>query len=74
MIFPSRFSDKERSSEVMSVWSSLFVITEDYFLPKVFEGTLMYPFIYLREVQNYEKMMQFSAAPLYNPKQCISWE
>lgn len=37
----------------MSVWSSLFVITEDYFLPKVFEGTLMYPFIYLREVQNY---------------------
>ena len=35
------------------MWSSLFVITEDYFLPKVFEGTLMYPFIYLREVQNY---------------------
>ena len=35
------------------MWSSLFVITEDYFLPKIFEGTLMYPFIYLREVQNY---------------------
>ena len=35
------------------MWSSLFVITEDYFLPKVFEGTLMYPFICLREVQNY---------------------
>ena len=35
------------------MWNSLFVITEDYFLPKVFEGTLMYPFIYLREVQNY---------------------
>lgn len=61
----SRFSDKQRSSEVMSVWSSLFVITEDYFLPKVFEGTLMYPFIYLREVQNYVLLKTKKKKKLY---------